>query len=142
MISAYFNSIVTVKIHRNERISPENQMPLILDRMVEIASAGRTRCVAESIVTITDPHIADLIVLQKVGIGQLFRHLKVLPDFELLDLQRESDSFWRLYVLESKGISCKIKETFPNDIFHPSEAVNQRVDIEKINGTSIYDVPQ
>jgi hypothetical protein len=71
---------------------------------------------------------------QTVGIGQLFRHLDTLPQFTLMnagrgycdssietDSSRNSDEtakgIWRLYELNSKDFSCRIKEEFVDNLF-------------------------
>lgn len=71
-----------------------------------------------STVRITKPEFADLIQSGEVGIGQLFRHLRLLPDFVLLSAARSSDgTFTRQYRLDADGISCLIHETFPANLF-------------------------
>jgi hypothetical protein len=75
------------------------------------------------------------ILQQTVGIGQLFRHLDTLPQFTLLnagrgycnssidtdnDIVNSDDTtkgIWRLYELNSKDFSCRIKEEFVDNLF-------------------------
>ena len=76
-----------------------------------------------------------------VGIGQLFRSLDILPNFELLNAgHRTAANFssaldgnrndgggenggtgkgglWRVYDLRSRHVSCRIHEEFPPDLF-------------------------
>ncbi|KAJ3255995.1 hypothetical protein HK103_005802 [Boothiomyces macroporosus] len=136
ILSSYFNSKVTVGIIKNEKL---NQTNLVYDRVVNLNCQGRTLCVAESTITITDGKIIQLIESKTVGIGQLFRYLNILPEFVLLEAGREPDSFWRVYLLKSPGIVCKIKEIFPNDLFvsQPSQSLN----IDQVNALSPYQAP-
>jgi hypothetical protein len=139
ILSAYFNSNVTVNILKNERISVE-EIPLIFDRKVELVCFGMTKCIAESLITITDTTIIDLIVSKKVGLGQLFRYLNMLPEFTLLHVERLVNGFSRTYLLKIQGMECRIKETFPSDLFE-STASNQSIDLERVNGTATYQGP-
>lgn len=59
----------------------------------------------------------SLVVEQKVGIGQLFRYLHILPEFELLDAGKDAETLWRLYRLKADGVTCVIKEVFPANLF-------------------------
>ena len=70
---------------------------------------------------------------QTVGIGQLFRHSDTLPQFTLMNAGRGYNSItntdskhsndptvngiWRLYELNSKDLSCRIKEEFVDNLF-------------------------
>jgi hypothetical protein len=48
-----------------------------------------------------------------VGLGQLFRYLDRLPTFELSDAGlKENGALWRVYELNCKEISCRIREDF------------------------------
>lgn len=102
-------------------------------------------CDATSEISITDPTIYALLESETVGIGQLFRYLNVLPEFELLDAGigeapsnskieenahlsdnknsynhswKWEDVFWREYILSTSGVSCRIFEVYPRNVFH------------------------
>lgn len=79
---------------------------------------------------------AEAVKNGSVGIGQLFRSLDILPNFELLNAghrTRPSPVFesngsgsdggvgggglWRAYDLRSRHVSCRIHEEFPPDLF-------------------------
>lgn len=88
---------------------------------------------------------AEAVKTGSVGIGQLFRSLDILPNFELLNAghrTRPSSAFgsdgngsdsndvsagkgregaagglWRVYDLRSRHVSCRIHEEFPPDLF-------------------------
>ncbi|ORY53804.1 hypothetical protein BCR33DRAFT_711161 [Rhizoclosmatium globosum] len=51
-------------------------------------------------------------------------YLNILPNFELLQVGRDGDSFWRVYTLSSgTDVKCVLKEVFPADVFErPSSA--------------------
>jgi hypothetical protein len=131
-----------VNIIKNLKISSLGEIPMVFDRKVELVCFGLTKCIAESLITISDPFIIELIDSQKVGLGQLFRYLNVLPVFTLVDVQRLQQGFCRTYILETKGMTCKIKETFPSDLFDPPiSAIDQKIHIERVNETSTYYAP-
>jgi hypothetical protein len=50
----------------------------------------QTFCNAKSTVTIKKEEHLQLVLEEKVGIGQLFFHLRLLPSFVLLQVQRSS----------------------------------------------------
>ncbi|KAJ3284855.1 hypothetical protein HDU79_007821 [Rhizoclosmatium sp. JEL0117] len=134
ILSAFYNSPVTVKIIKNERTVPEknavgttSSSGTILaefDRHVELICANQVLCTATSTVTLWNPEYLRLVVEEKIGIGQLFRYLNILPNFELLQVGRDGDSFWRVYTLSSgNDVKCVLKEVFPADVFErPSSA--------------------
>ncbi|KAJ1536404.1 hypothetical protein HK405_015250, partial [Cladochytrium tenue] len=121
ILSAFYNSPVTVEVLRNDLV-PESQRshPLALaeyDREVQLLVSGNVCCTATSTVRLMDKEHLELVAEKHVGIGQLFRYLNVLPAFELLELGRGEGFFWRLYTLASSGVHCEIKEVFPDDVF-------------------------
>jgi hypothetical protein len=62
-----------------------------------------------------------LIKSGKVGIGQLFRHFNILPEFSLLMASpRTNGGFWRNYTLESDLVTCSIREVFCDDVWNLS----------------------
>lgn len=92
------------------------------------------------------PECVEAVKRGDVGIGQLFRALDVLPNFELLNAGRSAwkpsgvergtaragypsteeeeggegvvgGGIWRVYDLRSKHLSCRIHEEFPPDLF-------------------------
>ncbi|KAJ3064906.1 hypothetical protein HDU98_011686 [Podochytrium sp. JEL0797] len=137
ILSAFYNSPITVKIIKNERTFPvsvsrvsesngiqyhaEPHSKAILaefDRHVELHCSNQILCTATSTVTLWSKEYLRLVDEENIGIGQLFRYLNILPDFELLQVGRDSDSFWRVYTLSSgNDVKCVLKEVFPNDVF-------------------------
>ncbi|KAI8801360.1 hypothetical protein BJ742DRAFT_837723 [Cladochytrium replicatum] len=124
ILSAYFNSTVKVQIIYNVLKDPGpgalERLPVCFKREVDIICREKVCCHATSTITISNAAYVSLVTEKGVGIGQLFRYLNMLPEFELLDLGRNEKGFWRRYVLCSEGISCEILEEFPHDLFDAS----------------------
>lgn len=74
---------------------------------------NQTFCTADSVVKVHSREVEDLVESGQVGIGQLFRHFNVLPEFTLLAAGPTADGgFWRNYTLESDLVTCSIREVF------------------------------
>ncbi|KAJ3046504.1 hypothetical protein HK097_000805, partial [Rhizophlyctis rosea] len=76
ILSAYYNSTVTVDILSNEKIDVDanmNSRETIFKREVNLVCLNQICCNAKSTVTITSSEYLRLIEEQQVGIGQLFR---------------------------------------------------------------------
>ena len=86
----------------------------IWDRRVLLKIFGnQTFCTADSIVEVHSREVEDLVESGKVGIGQIFRHFNILPEFTLLTAGPTDDGgFWRNYTLESDLVTCSIREVF------------------------------
>ncbi|CAM9724790.1 unnamed protein product, partial [Ectocarpus sp. 8 AP-2014] len=137
VISSYYNSPVTVDVVFCTEVGPG-----VYEREVEISVLGHVFCVAKSLVVVHDPACAEAVKTGRVGLGQLFHSLNILPSFELLNAgrrvgrsarcpgnndtiggekeggcTREDGGFWRLYDLRSGHVSCRIYEEFPPDLF-------------------------
>ncbi|KAJ3249810.1 hypothetical protein HDU77_007418 [Chytriomyces hyalinus] len=143
ILSAFYNLPITVKILKNEKTFPSAKItstldpaqlpdseiaspesptqPQILaefDRKVQILCNNRVVCTATSTVTLCNAEYLRLIDQEKIGIGQLFRYLNILPDFELIHVGRDEsgDNFWRVYSLSSgDNVHCVLKEVFPKE---------------------------
>ena len=51
----------------------------------------------------------------EIGIGQLFRYLDILPEFELHNAglhSKDAGGFWREYTLKCAELTCDIREDF------------------------------
>ncbi|KAI9332840.1 hypothetical protein BDR26DRAFT_869023, partial [Obelidium mucronatum] len=126
ILSAFYNAPISVKIIKNERKIPakapitaaDNAILAEYDRHVELLCESQVLCTATSTVTLWNPEHLRLVDQEKIGIGQLFRYLNILPDFELLQVGRDGNSFWRVYTLSSgDDVKCVLKEVFPNGVF-------------------------
>ena len=122
LVSSYYNSPVTVTVRRHEKTGDGEYA-----REVAISVFGITFCAARSTIKITRPEVIKAIE-GGVAIGQLFRHLCVLPSFSLhaaaflgedMDdpVLGDAPAFWRDYTLEGEGVECRIEETLRNDLF-------------------------
>lgn len=122
IVSSYYNSQVLVTTRRSEETSRH-----CYERHVELSVFGTVFCVARSVIKLTRPDVIEA-VKKGVAIGQLFRHLNIMPVFELIGASFEEDEsknmdlegavkFWREYTLENEGIHCRIKETLRKDLF-------------------------
>ena len=125
------------KIIKNDKVDCSD---FIYDRQVHLLMNNTIKCVANSMVYITDQKMIELIQGERVGIGQLFRYLNVLPEFTLTKVAKNHHSFSREYSLISDGIRCDIKETFPLDLFDNNEK-NGELDLGMVNNTSVYHAP-
>lgn len=123
IISSYYNAAVSVSIKRCKEIEPG-----LFDREVDLSVMGRVFCTATSSLSPKTPECAHLLREKSVGLGQLFRYLRVYPTFRLLDVGREEGGtgkeeggggVWRLYELDCPAvINCRILERFAGDTFH------------------------
>lgn len=85
----------------------------VWDRVVHLQVADTTFCVATSVIHVHDPVCQQLVESGCVGIGQLFRFLNVLPEFQLLSAGPcTHGGFWRYYTLDCRELTCRIHEEF------------------------------
>jgi hypothetical protein len=114
-------------------------------------SSSRTvLCRADSVIYVHDSQVESLVESGQVGIGQLFRHFNILPDFHLIEAGRccppvknevdgvaldsndpQDEGFWRRYQLTSDLVTCDIYEVFCPNLWElspprPSTAEPQR----------------
>jgi hypothetical protein len=88
------------------------------DRKVRLLVGGTVFGTAESDVQLHTRAAEEAVSSGTIGIGQLFRHLDILPQFTLLDAGKHRDGrFWRRYKLASSVVSCTIHEQFDADVF-------------------------
>ncbi|KAI8611003.1 hypothetical protein BC830DRAFT_1069248 [Chytriomyces sp. MP71] len=126
ILSAFYNNPVRVKIINNDRkpVSPPvphgTDSPILaeFDREVQLVCGDSILCTATSTITLGNAEYVKLVVEDGIGIGQLFRHLSILPDFELINVGRDEGVFWRVYSLSNgHNVRCVLKEVFPIDVF-------------------------
>ena len=108
VFAAYFNHPVTLSVVSSSTIDS------ITNRLVEIHVKDKLICTATSIISITDLKYSNV---STKGIGQLFQSFNIQPEFILNSVGSNETMFWRRYVLRHQGISCEIKEVFPNNVF-------------------------
>lgn len=66
-------------------------------------------------ITVNDDTCRQLVQSGQVGLGQLFRYLDLLPQFELQQAGRHANNnggWWRVYELKCRQVTCHIREDF------------------------------
>ncbi|GBE84581.1 hypothetical protein SCP_0605600 [Sparassis crispa] len=106
---------------------PSPTAPLVQQRQVHLLCGSSVVCVATSTVRVTAAAPAQLFFGQKYAIGQVFRKMGCIPEFELVEAGVDGlggpGSLWRKYKLYTEGFACEILEVFPNrDMFVRGEA--------------------
>ena len=96
--------------------------PIKQARQVHLKCGSQILCIATSSVTVTSPECERLLLDEKFALGQIFRQLRVYPEFSLLDVGAQvidgKRELQRTYLLETEGIMCEILEVFPDrDLF-------------------------
>ena len=105
-------------------LSASFQTPIMQKRRVLLQCSGRTVCTATSLVRMTSPRSAQLLLEEKFAIGQMFQKLDKSPQFELLsvgfgspsneDKAETGQALWRRYKLSVPDFECEILEEFPS----------------------------
>ena len=130
LVASYYDAPVTVVVEsctlrqppqQQEQQPPEAEEPQIWDRRVHLQIFGTTFMTAQSVIVVHDPTCQQLVQSGQVGLGQLFRHLNLLPEFELHaagthnnDNNKLGRLHWREYTLRCRRtlLTCRIVETF------------------------------
>jgi hypothetical protein len=73
---------------RSARNADPSSQSHVWHRVVHLSVFDRTFCTATSVITVHDPTCQALVESGKVGLGQLFRYLDLLPEFTLLGAGR------------------------------------------------------
>ena len=108
LFSSYYDSPVRVLVDYSRRVSTSEW-----DRRVHLTVFNQTFCTADSKVQVHTPEAQELVGSGKVGIGQLFRYLDILPEFALQAAGPTPEGgFWRNYTLECSSVTCSIHEVF------------------------------
>ena len=129
LFSSYYDAPVSVVVdycHKREQQQEKQDTErgnngYYWDRCVHLKIFDQIFCTATSKVFVHDYECQRLVDSGKVGIGQLFRYLNVLPEFELQSAgpntngNGDDGGFWRQYTLTSSMVTCEIHESFcPN----------------------------
>ena len=120
LFSSYYDAPVVVEMvhctrQKSDDASPANMgATATWDRRVLLKLFDdQTFCTADAIVEVHSREVEDLVESGQVGIGQLFRHFNILPEFTLQAAgPTEDGGFWRNYTLESDLVTCSIREVF------------------------------
>lgn len=130
LFSSYYDAPVVVEmVHCTRQKSPgasgigvDVDATAIWERRVFLKIFDdQTFCTADSIVEVHSREVEDLVESGQVGIGQLFRHFNILPEFTLLAAGPTADGgIWRNYTLESDLVTCSIREVFCKNVWELS----------------------
>jgi len=146
-LSAFFNYPITITLVDTQayvqKMPGSELMPFSVLSAAEIASTSPTTaikqerqihllcmdkvvCVATSTVHITSPECARLVLEEKYGIGQVFRRVAKVPEFDILSVgvgpttpgtvsdKQANDQLWRKYRVAVPEFECEILEVFPS----------------------------
>ena len=114
LFSSYYDAPVHVVVDKCNQDSKHTW-----NRLVHLTVHDQKFCTAQSRITVHDDECCRLVESQRVGLGQLFRHLDKLPSFNLLDAgYSEQGGLWRVYELECRELTCHIEETFAPDMWN------------------------
>lgn len=83
VMSAYYGTTVEVKVKRCDNVAYG-----VYDREVDLIAFGKVFCTAIGQISTTDARCMDAVASNKIGIGQLFASLGVLPEFALFMAER------------------------------------------------------
>lgn len=111
-LSAYFGAEVAVRIQRQD-----HQGNGIIYRSVSLLAGPRVVCTADSALKIARKDIRQEVLARQLGIGQILEKLGVTPRFDLLEVGHDPECFWREYELKAEGVSYRITEVFPSDLY-------------------------
>jgi hypothetical protein len=123
LVSSYYDAPVKVLVDYCRPIQDSNLhlKAKQWDRLVHLNVHNQTFCKAHSIITVYDPLCQKLVESGEVGLGQLFRYLDILPEFELQNAgpypKETGGGFWREYTLKCTELSCSIHEDFRQGIW-------------------------
>eukprot|EP00126_Sphaerothecum_destruens_P003834 Sdes_comp17625_c0_seq2m6890 len=117
IVSSYYNEPVFLDIVYNRKREDSPPDCPVYDRQITLTCKGQQFCVATSTVKLSSQRIIDLVEKDGIGIGQLFRNLKLVPTFRLLSCGRTSSCLWRVYNLNADNIECVIREECSANIF-------------------------
>ncbi|KAI8091366.1 uncharacterized protein B0P05DRAFT_527171 [Gilbertella persicaria] len=137
ILSAYYNVPSQVKIIKNETVPSADTPYMQFERKIVMYFGNKLAYEADSILTVKDSAVLELIEKHKYGLGQIFGHTHRSPDFVLHAVGRHGNapgaSFWRDYSLTVPDVlDCFIRETFVEGLF-------DKYDGDKNDGVIWYD---
>jgi hypothetical protein len=108
LFSSYYDAPVRVLVDYSRQSSRSEW-----DRRVHLTVFNQTFCTADSRVQVHNKESQELVQSGKVGLGQLFRYLDILPEFSLQAAGPTPEGgFWRNYTLDCSLVTCSIHEVF------------------------------
>jgi hypothetical protein len=115
LFSSYYDAPVYVVVEycRPRLLAEGSGSAKVWDRQVHLAVHNQTFCTATSTIWVHDRECQDLVESGSVGLGQLYRYLDILPEFELHQAAPTPEGgCCRNYTLASKYVTCQIQEIF------------------------------
>jgi len=121
LVASYYDAPVSVVVEscvlrdndNNNNNDDDNNNQQVWDRVVHLQVFEQTFCTATSVICVHDPLCQRLVQTGEVGLGQLFRFLDLLPEFELHAAgPKPQGGFWRDYTLQCAELTCSIVEDF------------------------------
>jgi len=126
ILSAYYGSPITIVVKKCVELESGT-----FAREVDLVMRKQVVCSASGKITILSDDCYSAVSEGRVGVGQMFRYLKVLPSFKLLSAGRGHPTpttapadtldasaplpLWREYELSCPQLRCQFVETFaPN----------------------------
>jgi hypothetical protein len=117
LFSSYYDAPVLVEVEHCTR----QPNAAVWNRRVLLKIFDQTFCTADSVIEVHSQDVEELVESGRVGIGQLFRHFNILPEFSLLIAGPTSNGgIWRKYTLESDLVTCSIREVFCSELWELS----------------------
>ncbi|KAH8800561.1 hypothetical protein DL96DRAFT_1508485, partial [Flagelloscypha sp. PMI_526] len=103
-------------------LSASRDRPALQTRQVYLECEDKIVCICTSTVTMSNPHVANLFLVEKYPIGQTFSKLGQTANFELIEESRstteskptDNSALWRKYRLFVEDFECEILEVFPS----------------------------
>ena len=120
-LTAYFGSPVDVEVRLQNGSEDERHFT----REVDLVCRKRRLvvCRARTDVVVEDEAVRSMLVEQKVGLGQIVELLRIPATFDLEEVGKDSEFFWRTYELRGAGFRYHVEEKFPSALYPEGEVL-------------------
>lgn len=115
--SAYYNDLITITVVKSQ---PDGHGKY--ERAVQLFYKDQLICDVVGEIHVYDKECLEAIESKRVGVGQLFKFLGILPNFKLLQAGKvyhpnhpSKYSIWREYELDCPKFFCRFEERFAPD---------------------------
>jgi len=112
-LSAYLGEPVDVEVVEQY----ENGEAIIRKVNLKGRESKRVVCEATSQVIALDDELKKDILSKGIGLGQALIKHGIRPEFQILNLGKTDDSFFRVYRLAAPKVVYRIKEVFPRRLY-------------------------
>jgi chorismate-pyruvate lyase len=141
LVSSYYDAPVAVVVdaqQQQQQYSSDSNTDIsqgstnttsvaVWNRVVRLMVHNTTFCTATSTIQVHNDNCQRLVASGRVGLGQLFRYLNVLPEFALLGAgigEATGTGLWREYTLHCPELTCTIREEFCEKVWSIEPALN------------------